>query len=360
MDTNIHSISSNKIIDFLLQKRCRVLRHLIFSLGFITFLYYSNLSLQFSGVYQYYWLIIVYTIFILMFYVNMYILVSLFLQRNYITVYFILLVVMISAGLGLMSFLIEFFLGPHRIGERPVDVDLINIRNGLFVAIPFVMTSTTVKLFQQWVKDNERIAELQNLTLKMELKELKNQINPHFLFNMLNNIKALTRTNPEMASQIILRLSEFLRYQLYENNEEKTSLVAEINFLSNFANLEKIRRDNFSFNIENKIDPKKLRSILIYPNLFIVFVENAIKHSVDIRGEESFIKIEFDYDAENKKLYFACINSKNPDYVPVDKKNSGLGLINIKRRLDLLYRTDYNLTIKSDENKYTVNLTLPL
>ena len=117
MDTNIHSISSNKIIDFLLQKRYRVLRHLIFSLGFITFLYYSNLSLQFSGVYQYYWLIIVYTIFILMFYVNMYILVSLFLQRNYITVYFILLVVMISAGLGLMSFLIEFFLGPHRIGE---------------------------------------------------------------------------------------------------------------------------------------------------------------------------------------------------------------------------------------------------
>jgi LytS/YehU family sensor histidine kinase len=103
---------------------------------------------------------------------------------------------------------------------------------------------------QRWTKDNARMAELSNITLNMELNELRNQINPHFLFNMLNNVKALIRTDPEKATTVIMKLSEFLRYQLYENTEEKTSLVTELNFLSNFLNLEKIRRDNLSISID--------------------------------------------------------------------------------------------------------------
>ncbi|MGJ1366211.1 sensor histidine kinase [Sphingobacterium spiritivorum] len=192
----------------------------------------------------------------------------------------------------------------------------------------------------------------------MELNELKNQINPHFLFNMLNNIKALTRSNPEAASVVIMKLSEFLRYQLYENNEDKTLLVSEINFLSNFVNLEKIRRDSLSITIQNDVDPKILNSIFIPPNLFTTFVENAVKHSVSVEDTDAYIRIQI--TLENGRLQFNCKNSKTADYHNPDKKNSGLGLNNIKRRLKLLYDRQYQLDISSSDREYIVNLSIPV
>lgn len=215
-----------------------------------------------------------------------------------------------------------------------------------------------IKLFQRWTRDNERIAELRNITLTMELNELRSQINPHFLFNMLNGIKALVRSNPEKATVVIMKLSEFLRYQLYENNEETTLLRSEIKFLSNFLNLEMLRRDNLSININIKIEPLQLNNISLPPSLFTVFVENAVKHSVNIRGLESCIKIELEVNGE--MLCFSCINSKDPEYMLPDKKNSGLGLSNIKRRLQLLYGSHYNLEINSTETDYSIKLTTPI
>src|SRR5690554_7995680 len=92
----------------------------------------------------------------------------------------------------------------------------------ILLCASLVTVSTTIKLWQFSLNDVERITELKNITFDMEMNELKNQISPHFLFNMLNNVKALIRTNPEMANTVIIRLSEFLRYQLYENSGEKT------------------------------------------------------------------------------------------------------------------------------------------
>ncbi|HMI06370.1 MAG TPA: histidine kinase [Flavobacterium sp.] len=192
----------------------------------------------------------------------------------------------------------------------------------------------------------------------MELNELRNQINPHFLFNMLNNVKALIRSNPEKASAVIIKLSEFLRYQLYENNDEKTFLTSEINFLSNFINLEKIRHEDLSVAIQSKTDKRTLNNIFVPPNLFTTFVENAVKHSVDISGKESYINISI--EVENKKLYFVCRNSKNPDYPVSGQNHSGLGLANIKRRLELLYHDTYCLEVTSTEKEYTINLTIPV
>src|SRR5690606_25869277 len=133
----------------------------------------------------------------------------------------------------------------------------------IVVCASLISVSTTIKLLQRWLKDNERITELNNITFEMELNELKNQVSPHFLFNMLNNVKALIRTNPEMANTVIIRLSEFLRYKLYENNGERISLTSELEIVSNFLNLEQIRKDNFKVEIENHIDKNHLTSTFI-------------------------------------------------------------------------------------------------
>ncbi|WP_228449472.1 sensor histidine kinase [Chryseobacterium sp. 2VB] len=171
-------------------------------------------------------------------------------------------------------------------------------------------------------------------------------------------VKALIRTDPAKASVVIVKLSEFLRYQLYENSEEKTLLTSEIDFLSNFLNLEKIRRDNFSFDIQVNIDHRIISSTFIPPNLFTTFVENAVKHSVDLSGRESCVKIEININ--NRQLYFKCVNSISTGYLPSDKKSGGLGLANITRRLELLYNDTFDLKIESDDTEYSVNLKIPV
>jgi LytS/YehU family sensor histidine kinase len=258
-----------------------------------------------------------------------------------------------------MSALLNTYFNPVGMVVNRYDTQVDKgLYEGTIILVPIILVTTMTKLFQRWMRDNERIAELKNITLTMELNELRNQINPHFLFNMLNGIKALVRKDPEKATIVILKLSEFLRYQLYENNDEKILLRSEINFLTNFLDLEKLRRDNLSTDISSQTAPRILNSVFLPPNLFTTFVENAVKHSVTISGVESYIRITIEID--EGKLYFNCVNSKDPDYRPSSEKHSGLGLANIKRRLDLLYADNYVLEITSTETEHTIQLTIPI
>ncbi|WP_294273714.1 histidine kinase [uncultured Chryseobacterium sp.] len=202
------------------------------------------------------------------------------------------------------------------------------------------------------------MSELKNLTMTLELNELKNQITPHFLFNMLNNIKALIRNNPSKATDIIVRLSDLLRYQLYESSNEKVRLPSEIKFITNFLSLEKIRRDHFEFTIQTNNSLSDLQMVEIPPNLFMPFVENAVKHSADIMENESNISIMF--SITEKEIYFSCINSVSEAEV-IQNLYGGLGLKNITRRLQLLYDNDnYTLDILPSPNQYAVNLKIPI
>lgn len=351
-------LKNKQIINFLSEDRYRFLRHAGFLLGLFVLFYYSDFSNQFTGIYKYYRLLCVYTVFIVMFYVNMYLLVPLFFFKAKYILYLTLVVCLVLTGLFITGHILKS-LEPHRIHWSPeLYKKTKSYYEGAIITVPIIMLTTTVKLLQRWIQDNERISALNELTLHMELNELKNQINPHFLFNMLNNVKALIRTNPEKASIVILKLSEFLRYQLYENNEKKTALSSEMNFISNFLNLEKIRRDNFNFQLQNQADESTFRSVFIPPNLFTTFVENAVKHSVDISGSAAYINI--DIAIENERLHFSCTNSKSQDDVLADQKYSGLGLINIKRRLELLYQQEYELELKSEDHQYAIHLTIPV
>lgn len=358
MTCNTPELKNKQIINFLSEDRYRFLRHAGFLLGLFILFFYSDFSYQFSGIYRYYRLFCIYTVFIMMFYVNMYLLVPLFFFRARYLLYLVLLVGVVLAGLGLTSYILGL-IEPYKIHQvNQVHSRPTSYYEGAMITIPIILLTTTVKLLQRWIRDNERISALNELTLQMELNELKNQINPHFLFNMLNNVKALIRTDPEKASIVILKLSEFLRYQLYENNEKNTALTSEVSFISNFLNLEKIRRDNFSFQIQHQTDEPFFRSIFIPPNLFTTFVENAVKHSVDISGAEAYIHIEI--AIQDDKLHFKCTNSKSADEVLADQKHSGLGLSNIKRRLELLYQQEYHLSLKSDLHEYSINLIIPV
>jgi LytS/YehU family sensor histidine kinase len=258
----------------------------------------------------------------------------------------------------LVSYLLDAYFEASGIAKSLSDSDNIGLYAGTGVSIAIILVTTMMKLFGQWIKDKERITELNNLTLRMELNELRNQINPHFLFNMLNNVKALIRIDPEKATTVIMKLSEFLRYQLYENGEAKTSLLSELDFLSNLAELEKIRRDKLSVTMEAAIPQGRLKNIFLPPNLFTTFLENAIKYSVDMTEEQEYIRINISVNDGN--LYFKCRNSKGPDIWPADRKNSGLGLANIKRRLELLYKDDFMLKISSTDEEYFVDLIIPL
>ncbi len=358
MKLSSYKFKETLVMDFLIEDRFRLSRHLLFLIFFFLLLYSARFWHWYSGVYQYYILFFVYIVLIMMVYVNIYILVPRFFFRTKYITYFILLVLMGVIGLNLIGYGFKSLFSDFRVVNIKKEGEKGSIYEGVLMCVPIILTTTTVKLLQKWIHDNKRIAELSNLTLQMELNELRNQINPHFLFNMLNNVKALTRTDPEKASAVIVKLSEFLRYQLYENSEEKTLLTSEIEFLSNFLNLEKIRRENFSFTIDADTENRTAKSIFIPPNLFTTFVENAVKHSIDIGDKESYIRIVI--RTENKELYFTCINSRDPGFVVSNGKYSGLGLANIKRRLELLYDNAFDLKTVSAEKEYTVNLKIPV
>ncbi|MBB6330705.1 sensor histidine kinase YesM [Chryseobacterium sediminis] len=346
------------VMDFLVEAKYGLRRHLLFLIFFFFLLYSARFWHWYSGIYQYYVLFFVYIILIAMVYINIYVLVPRFFFKTKYLTYLVLLVLMGVVGLNFIGYSFRHLFEEFRTQYIPKDNERGGIYEGVLMCIPIILTTTTIKLLQKWISDNKRISELSNLTLNMELNELRNQINPHFLFNMLNNVKALIRTDPAKASVVIVKLSEFLRYQLYENSEEKTLLASEIDFLSNFLNLEKIRRDNFSFDIQTDVDKRMISSTFIPPNLFTTFVENAVKHSVDLSGGESYVKIEI--NIWNKQLHFMCVNSRSVGYNVSDKKSSGLGLANITRRLELLYNDTFDLQIESDEKEYIVNLKIPV
>ncbi|TCD26517.1 histidine kinase [Pedobacter psychrodurus] len=350
-------LSDTRMISFIVDKRFRILRHSVLLLGMLIMIYFSNEINEFPGYYRFYRLVCVFGAIVIMCYLNMNILVPLFFFRGKYLIYILLLIILVISCLSLVSHIFDILAQTKdwKGNWREANEER-KFYEGTIVVIPIILVTTMIKLFQRWVRDRNSIAELKNITLKMELNELKNQINPHFLFNMLNGIKSLIRTDPEKAGVVILKLSEFLRYQLYENNEAHTILGAEIHFLTNFLELEKLRRDNFSVEIQSKTDPSVLNSVFLPPNLFTTFVENAVKHSVDVSGGKSQVRVGI--EVVGKNLTFTCSNSRDPNYRPQDEKNSGLGLANVKRRLELLYADHYTLDLQSGNLEYVVILKI--
>lgn len=213
-----------------------------------------------------------------------------------------------------------------------------------------------VKIFVRWAEEENAKTEKENQHLITELAFLRNQISPHFFMNTLNNIHSLIDIDTEGAKESIIKLSRLMRYLLYESNVDKTSLKKEIEFLESFIELMRLRYDERNLSIEIEY-PSTIDNISIPPFLFLSFVENAFKHGVDTR-KKSFIQIRF--VVEEKSLIFTIENSI---FVKTENKlneNSGIGLENVKKRLQLIYKKDYSLSIHSNKNIYNASLKIPI
>ncbi|MCC8424280.1 sensor histidine kinase [Mucilaginibacter sp. UR6-11] len=283
---------------------------------------------------------------------NMYVLIPRFLFKGLYKTYFIWVI-----GGIMISFLvfvrIRAWLPSLRLSALPSKT-VNNTGDFLaYVVLLCILCAATagVKLFQRWVKDRYRLTQLENMRIHTELDLLKSNVSPHFLFNMLNGSEVLIRTEPEKASQMLINLSDLLRYQLYDSSREQVLLSAEIRFLQDFLSLEKIRRDFFEFSIgETGTD----RPQMVPPLLFIPFVENAVKHNIQ---SEAGAYVWLDFVLTATELVFTCTNSKG---VQQATEPGGLGLPNVRRRLELLFPGRHSLEIHNNPDNYTIKLTLNL
>lgn len=283
-------------------------------------------------------------------YFNISVLAPRFLLKGRLTRYvcFIGLCVVITLTIIIIAQNLFFDLSPNNNPKRV----LLNIF-GNMISISLIIISTSIfSLFRGWQENNQRINELEKTTIETELKQLKSQINPHFLFNTINNANIKVEKDPEEAYSIITKLEDLLRYQLVDTSNDKICLNNDISFLSDYLELEKTRRSRFVYTIKADEGTGDLE---IFPLLFIPFVENAVKHSLTTKGESN---INITFQKENDYLHFFCENSK--PISPAKQKPGGLGLKNIKRRLDLLYGDTYTLDITESNEKYIVNLYLKI
>lgn len=225
----------------------------------------------------------------------------------------------------------------------------------LYDILPNILILVGFKFAWDATQKQNKIDKLDKIVIESQLKYLNSQINPHFLFNNLNNLYALALEQSPKTPESILGLSAILRYMIYECREDEVFLNKEIEHLEHYIQLYQLQLDTRAkVQFEKEISEETAK---VSPLILIIFVENAFKHSSSSQLEE--IKIDIRITTENKRLIFECINNfrEETNLQNIDK---GVGLSNVKERLELIYKDEYSLNIEKKEQKYVVNLSLPL
>ncbi len=223
-----------------------------------------------------------------------------------------------------------------------------------------MMLAMSIKLAKNWIQSRRKQQELEKEKLGTELKFLKSQMNPHFLFNTINSIFVLIHKNPMMASESLAKFSDLLRYQLYECNEQQIPLNQELVYVENFIELQALRQDHDLVELKVHIDPYAQRNFTIAPFVLIPFIENAFKHVSRKSHHPNLIHIDLRFEDDQLKLFI--INSISSTFHPSTDavKHSGFVLKNVQRRLDLIYPGNYSLKINQTSTQFEVNLQLTL
>jgi hypothetical protein len=264
------------------------------------------------------------------------------------------------------SFIIEFFVttvfqhgpifqGPGEITPPEPPDGMNGPFKGISVFSIVFVISTALRMSIEWFKNEKLRRELENEKLKAELEALKAQIDPHFFFNVLNNICSLARKKSNDTEKFIIKLSELIRYNLYENKGEKFFLEKEIEFLKSYIEIQQLRLDKnalvkFDYNNTNP-------DLMIEPMILFPFIENAFKHGISYQNT-SYINIKLKTEAN--RLFFEVENPIVEKSVGKESNHNGIGLNNVKKRLSLLYPEKYNLDVTSDEGVFKVSLIIEL
>lgn len=226
----------------------------------------------------------------------------------------------------------------------------------IYIGAVVVAFSTPLIMAFKLQNDHRQMAELQKEKLQTELKWLQQQVNPHFLFNTLNNLYSLTLSKSTSAPDAILQLADLLRFVVYKGSEKLVSLQDEINYLNDYLSLQQLRVAN-KCQFDVTITQEEVGELLVSPLLIVNFIENAIKHGVEPSDKNAWLKVNLQLDGQTLK--FVCENSVS-GYVAREKNDKGIGLKNVNRRLELMYPNKHVLVKESTPDFYKIQLSLEL
>lgn len=287
-------------------------------------------------------------------YVNLYILIPVFYSKQKHLRYFSALLLVLFAGGLITRFLWWRFWLPmeptYRSGGEGSNYWIwVRIITDSFSHFPVVAVSVLIKMMFDANAREKKLRKIEKEKFTAEMSLLKAQINPHFLFNTLNSLYSLTLAQSEKSAEMVLRLSNLMRYMLYEASANAVWLKDEIAYLENYISIEQMRfadRLDLSFQCSGDTSGKSISPLLLLP-----FIENAFKHGI----QDSSGWITIDVRVHDN---FLCLKVENSYTVPVKGKEPGLGLANVTRRLDLAYHGKYELKIRQSDNIYSVDLKL--
>ena len=291
--------------------------------------------------------------YILVVYINIGYLIPRFLnQKNFMT-YVLLLLTMVAVLTPIKVMML--YLTYEEV--EPREMLVMNQQNIFLVLFTIAGGTTIIKIISDWQRHQRDRKELETQRMQSEIKFLKSQINPHFLFNTLNSLYALTLKKSDKAPEIVIKLSEMMRYMLYESNERRVPLQKEVNYIQNYLALEALRQSgqaDIRFNVEGQITDQT-----IAPLIFIPFLENSFKHGLNHQISDGYVHVNM--KVLDNKLLLRILNSKPAQPpLPSEKTSGGIGLANVQRRLNLLYPNQYKLDIEDNDKEHIVELSLAL
>ena len=295
-------------------------------------------------------------------YFNLYFLIPRYLEKSRFAVYAILLCLTILSAATLM--VPGYYLARSISGKTFEQL----YGHGTYCFVHFfgitlpatfasMMLAFSIKLTKYWIQTRNRQQSLEKVNLETELNFLKNQFNPHFLFNTINSIFFLIHRNPNMASASLAKFSDLLRYQLYECNDKQIPLHKEITYIENTIELEKIRL-NDNVKVTFQFNGQYSDHLGIAPFILMTFIENAFKHVSKETDSPNWIRIRL--HVEEDRLHLNVSNSMDHTGYKDEVKYSGIGLKNVQRRLDLLYPRQYELDMARNINSFDVSLQIRL
>lgn len=294
---------------------------------------------------------------VILVYVNIYILIPKFILKKKYKRYAFYFIVSLCLFYVIRTELIYMFINKNVWPESGSPQQAYSFNHIVVVVLSGIYEvglATTIKLTADWIFERKRVEKLEKLQLSSELKYLRTQIQPHFFFNTLNNLYALTLKKSDNAPRMILKLSDMMQYVLYEIKDSKASLLNEISHINNFIDIEHLR---FEDRVDAEMDISgDIEDICVPPLLLLSFVENSFKHGMK---DNEKLKLRMNFNVlTNNYLEFTLINNFNPE--ASQDSSYGIGNENAKRRLELLFPNDFVLETKAEGNNYILFLKIPV
>jgi two-component system, LytTR family, sensor histidine kinase AlgZ len=288
-------------------------------------------------------------------YLNYFIFLPRFLTHKkvwkYLIEFFLPFAILVTSRIHLQRFLIDGYTY-----QRMHFYSTFYIVEVIVITLFITIFVSMLRFAADWFELAAKQKEIENERLLAELNFLKAQINPHFLFNTLNNLYYLAYTQSPNTTEVIAKLSQMMRYMIYDSNYLQVPLTKEIEYMRNYISLERLRLNDqipITFSTQGNVE-----GVLIAPLIFITFLENAFKHGVSNNDKNAFVKI--DMQLEGKQCIYTVENSKLASTKPESEEKSGIGLQNLKRRLDLSYPDRYILKTEDKPDRYFVQLNITL